>query len=192
MSAMPKTQWTRDLYLEFERTSEVRHEFVGGEIYAMAGASRTHTLIGWNIGGSLFLQFGDRQCEAHQNDLRVRVSATGNYHYPDIVVVCGEPQLEDDAFDTLLNPIVIIEILSPSTKDYDRGTKFNDYRQIATLQEYILVNQDKPHLERYLRQPSGDWLLTDIVGLEAILRLPSIECKLALADVYKRVRFETA
>jgi Uma2 family endonuclease len=108
MSAMPQPTMTRQEYLAFERASKIRHEFVNGEIYAMAGASEPHTKINWNIGGILYVQFRKRDCRAYQNDMRVKVPVTGNYHYPDTVVICGEPQLKDDQFDTLLNPLSLL------------------------------------------------------------------------------------
>jgi Uma2 family endonuclease len=121
--------------------------------------------------------------------MRVKVQASRLYTYPDISVACGEPQFADDEFDTLLNPTVIIEVLSPTTESYDRGKKFQHYRRLPSLQEYVLISQESPHIERFLRQPNEEWVLTDADGLEASVELSSIDCVLALADVYRKVNF---
>jgi Uma2 family endonuclease len=122
--------------------------------------------------------------------MRVRIGEIGSYVYPDIVVVCGTPELEDAELDTLLNPTVIVEVLSPSTEMVDRGTKFQRYRSIPSLREYVLVSQDAYHIEHYVRQDDDQWLFSDAVGEAASLELPSIDCTLALADVYAKVTFE--
>ena len=136
---------------------------------------------------NLGVQLKKRPCEAYINDMRIKAAeAPPSYHYPDIVVVCGTPQFEDAQVDTLINPTVLIEVLSPSTEAYDRGGKFAHYRKIATLREYLLVAQDQPGIERYLRQ--GDvWILTEAVGLEASIPLESIGCVLSLREVYDKV-----
>ncbi|MBZ0279322.1 MAG: Uma2 family endonuclease [Anaerolineae bacterium] len=188
--ALPKQVWTEAEYLAFERTSDTRHEYHQGEIFEMVGASLNHNRIVMNTSGSLFNQLLQRPCEIFSNDMRLKIPATRLYTYPDIVAVCGEPQLADDEMDILLNPVLIIEVLSPSTETYDRGKKFQDYRTILTLQEYLLVAQDAHRVERFLRQPNGEWLLTDAIGLDAVLDLPSIGCSLALADIYQKIVFE--
>ncbi len=174
-------------YLVFERSSDIKHEYLSGEVFAMTGASRAHNLICTNIVATLHPQLRTKPCEVYQSDMRLKVQATSLITYPDVSIVCEEPQFVDDEFDTLLNPIVIIEVLSPSTERYDRGKKFQDYRQISSLQEYLIVAQDSSHIERYLRQEDGAWTLTDAVGLDTDLELPSIACTLALADVYAKV-----
>jgi Uma2 family endonuclease len=126
-------------------------------------------------------------CEVYPSDMRVRVSATGLYTYPDVVVVCGEPRLEDDEQDTLLNPSLIIEVLSPSTESYDRGKKFEHYRTLESLVEYLLVAQDEPRVEQFVRQPGGTWLFTATSGRDAVVHLPSLGCSLALAEIYDKV-----
>ena len=138
-----QTQLSPEEYITRERKAITKSEYVSGKIIAMAGASYQHTVITMNISGELYGQLKDRECTVHTNDMRVKASATSSYFYPDIVVVCDKPRFEDDTFDTLLNPIVIIEVLSPSTEDYDRIDKFSHYQKLTTLQEYILVSQDR-------------------------------------------------
>jgi Uma2 family endonuclease len=190
MVALPKQRWTEASYLAFERASETKHEYYRGEICAMAGASRNHNHIVANTLASIHAQMRNRPCIVYPGDLRVRVSRTGLYTYPDLSVVCGTPEFEDAELDTLLNPTLIIEVLSPSTAAYDRGEKFQRYRKIETLQEYVLIAQDQHHIERFLRQPDSEWSLADASGLDTVLELRSIGVKLALADVYEKVVFE--
>ena len=130
-----------------------------------------------------------RDCEVYPGDMRVKVSPSGLYTYPDVAVVCGEPQFEDAELDTLLNPKVLIEVLSPSTADYDRGGKFAQYRRLPSLQEYVLISQDRPLVEHYVRQPPNQWMLTENESLQDTVDLPSIDCELPLAEIYFKVRF---
>jgi Uma2 family endonuclease len=181
-------QWTPETYLAFERASDEKHELLDGSVYAMTGASEEHNLINVNITIALGIQFRGRPCKLYANDMRVHLP-NFNYVYPDIAIVCGERQLEDDQLDTLLNPTLIIEVLSPSTEQYDRGKKFERYRALESLQEYLLVSQEQAHIERYVRQEAG-WLLTEAKGLEAVIELSSIGCTLALADVYDKIAFD--
>lgn len=187
MVAMEKQRWTPETYLVFERASHEKHELIDGDVRAMTGASRKHNLINFNITVALGTQLRGRPCEGYANDMRVRVP-NHNYVYPDIAIVCGEAQIEDDQLDTLLNPAVIIEVLSPSTEQYDRGTKFEHYRALESLQEYVLVSQAQPHIERYVRHEAG-WLLTEVKGLDAVMELSSVGCTLTLSDVYDKVTF---
>jgi Uma2 family endonuclease len=136
-------------------------------------------------------QLRGKGCETYLNEMRVKIPSTNNYTYPDVTIVCGEDaELEDDEFDTLLNPILIVEVLSPSTENYDRGKKFQSYRTLASLREYVLVSQDKQQIEHYIRQDDGQWLLSDTTDIDAIVTLPSINCTLKLADVYENINFE--
>lgn len=176
-------------YLEFERASQSKHEFLGGDVFDMTGASRAHNLISGNVFASLHRQLRGKSCEIYHADMRLKISATGLYTYPDISVVCSEAQFSDEYLDTLLNPTLIVEVLSPSTERYDRGKKFQQYRELPSLQEYVLIAQDSPRIERYLRQPEGLWQLADASGPDATLELTSIECKLSLAEVYEQVTF---
>jgi Uma2 family endonuclease len=185
--AQPKPFLTPEEYLEIEREAETRSEYLDGEMFAMSGGSREHNLIGTNLVRELSLQLKRRPCEVYSNDQRVRVPETGLYTYPDIVVICGEPLFEDEAVDTLLNPLLIVEVLSPTTEAYDRGKKFEGYRTIPTLTEYVLVSQHKPQVEQYLRQDGQHWQFTATSGRERSVSLASIQCELALAEIYDKV-----
>jgi Uma2 family endonuclease len=191
MSAvLTQTHYTAEEYLLLERSASCKSEFHDGQIYTMTGASRKHNLITVNIARELSVQLKKRPCEAYLNDMRVKAAEARSYHYPDIVVVCGTPLFEDAHVDTLLNPTLLIEVLSPSTEAYDRGGKFAHYRKIPTLREYLLVTQDQPSIERYVRQ--GDvWILTEALGLEATVPLESIDCVLSLREVYDKVLDDT-
>lgn len=179
-------------YLALERQAETKSEYHDGQMVAMMGASRWHNLIAMNVSARLHLQLEGRPCETYASDMRVKVDPTGLYTYPDVTVVCGEAEFEDAELDTLLNPTVIVEVLSPSTEAYDRGAKFRHYRRVPSLQEYLLVAQDKPYLEHYVRQPGDEWLLSTAERPEEVVELPSIGCHLALADVYSKVEFSAA
>ncbi len=191
MSSLPKTQYTPEQYLALERAAEYKSELVNGEIYAMSGASRKHNLVSANLLGEIRAQLKGKPCETYGSDMRVMVDVTGMYTYPDVTMACGEPRFEDASVDTLLNPTILIEVLSPSTEAYDRGDMFAHYRKLPSLQEYILISQDKPRAEHYARQTSNtdQWLLTEISGLDGLLSLPSIGCAVAMQDVYDRVVF---
>jgi Uma2 family endonuclease len=170
---------TPEEYLALERGSELRHEYVDGRMVAMTGGSRNHALIVTNLGGELRQQLKGRPCEVYTSDLRVQVSATGLYSYPDVVVVCGEPRFEDPYLDTLLNPTVIIEVLSPTTEPYDRGRTFEQYRTLESLREYLLISQDHPLVEQFLRQEADAWLLKATAGFGEVVSLPSVQCEIA-------------
>jgi Uma2 family endonuclease len=190
MSALAHRVWTREEYLAFERASEEKHEYLAGEIHAMVGASNNHNLIVANLIIALGIQLRGRSCLVYPSDMRVGIPAVGSYTYPDVTVVCGRPEFEDAEVDILLNPTVIIEVLSPSTEMYDRGKKFQNYRTIASLKEYILVSQDTHRIEQFVRQENEQWLLTDAAVLESSITLPSTNCTLALVDVYDKVSFD--
>jgi Uma2 family endonuclease len=187
MSSQPKTYLTPEEYLAIERRNEYKSEYVDGEMVAMTGASRRHNLITVNITGQLYPQLRGRPCESYASEMRVRIPTTHAYMYPDVVIVCGEPRLEDDYLDTLLNPTVLVEVPSESTERYDRGRKFDFYRTIESLAEYVLVAQDECRVEQYAKQPDGRWLLTDHRSPEDVVELPSIQCTLKLSDVYEKV-----
>ena len=183
----PERLITPQEYLEAERRADIKSEYFAGRVYAMSGASRKHNLIVINIGAELRNQLRGRPCEVYPSDMRLQVTETGLYTYPDVTVVCGEPVLEDEHLDTLLNPTVLVEVLSDSTERYDRSRKVEHYRRIASLQEYLLVGHIQPRIERYRRQGEREWLLTEAVGLDEKIELTSIDCTLALRDVYDRV-----
>ncbi|WNB76387.1 Uma2 family endonuclease [Methylomonas koyamae] len=187
MSAvLQQTRYTAEEYLSLERSTLIKSEFHDGQIYTMTGASREHNLISGNIYRELSQQLKSRPCEAYINEMRVKATEARSYHYPDIAVVCGKPEFEDAQVDTLLNPMLLIEVLSPSTEAYDRGGKFAHYRKIPSLREYLLVMQDQPGIERYLRQGEV-WILSETLGLEASVALESIDCRLSLREVYDKV-----
>ncbi len=179
---------TPEEYLRLERQSEEKHEYYNGEVFAMPSANENHNIVMGSALSALYGQLRKRPCQIYPSDMRVRIPATGLYTYPDISVVCGTTEFEDDGVDTLLNPTIIIEVLSSSTEQYDRGKKFQHYRTIPSLQEYILIAQDSVRIEHYARQ--GDqWILTDAKSIDSVLTLPSIDCMLALSDVYEKVNF---
>jgi Uma2 family endonuclease len=190
MPSQAEARLTPQEYLALDRAALSKSEYFNGEMFAMSGASRRHNLISLNIGAELRAQLRHRPCEVYTSDMRVKIRATGLYTYPDVVVVCAEPAFEDTAGDTLLNPTVLVEVLSKSTADYDRGGKFEHYRTLPSLQEYLLVAQEQPHVVQYVRQSDTTWLLSEVRGLEAHLHLPSITCDLALSEVYAKVRFD--
>ena len=179
-------------YLRLERQSEYKSEYVNGEIFAMTGASRKHNLVAGNIFRELSQQLRSRQCEAYVGYMRVKVTATGLYTYPDVVVVCGEPKFEDTFVDTLLNPTLLVEVLSHSTERYDRIAKSSYYRTLDSLSEHLLVAQDEVRLEQYVKQTDGRWVLFEYSALESVVELSSISCSLALRDVYDKVSFDQA
>lgn len=175
-------------YLALERAAEHKCEYADGYIFAMSGASREHNLIAINTSAELRQQLKERPCEAYGSDMRVQISAVGQYRYPDISIVCEEPLFADAELDTLLNPTVLIEILSPSTERIDRTDKFDAYTRLPSLREYILIAQDQPLVEHYRRD--GDrWVLTTFGDLNDTVALPAIGCTLALREVYAKVRF---
>jgi Uma2 family endonuclease len=176
-------------YLALERQADAKSEYLNGSIYAMSGASRSHNRITVNLTAALHAQLKRKPCEPFTGDLRVKVSPTGLYTYPDVVVVCGEPRFEDQHVDTLLNPTVIIEVLSDSTEAYDRGEKFAHYRALESLTDYLLVAQDQPRIEHFRRQPDGQWLYSAADGLDSQVAIANIGCVLQLAEVYERVAF---
>jgi Uma2 family endonuclease len=170
-----------------ERKAEVRSEYLNGGIFAMVGATREHNLIATNITREVSQQLKGKPRELYSTDMRVRVPATGLYTYPDVVVVCGEPVFEDEHVDTLLNPTLIMEVLSESTESYDRGKKFGHYQTIGSLVEYLLVAQDEYRIEQFVKQPDGHWLYTDARSPEGSLELASTQCVLTLKEVYDKV-----
>jgi Uma2 family endonuclease len=189
MSTVTRRRYTPEEYLALERTAEYKNEYVNGRIYAMTGASREHNLIAGNVFGELRTRLRGRACEVYMGDMRVRVSPTGLYTYPDVVALCGEPRFEDSHVDTLLNPTVIVEVLSPSTEAYDRGEKFAHYRRLETLSEYVLVAQDKMRVEHY-RRDGEHWVLTEISDPEGVLSLLAVGCEIPLREIYERVEFD--
>ncbi len=190
MLPAPKPYLTSEDYLAIERSAEGKSEYLDGEMFAMAGASEAHNLIVSNLIRSLGNRLAERPCRVYPGDLRVLVEATGLYTYPDVSVVCGEPRLVEDRHqDNLTNPQLLIEVLSPSTEAFDRGRKFEHYRAIPSLREYLLVAQEKSALELFLREGDGFWRFTAVQGIDSVLTLPTLGIELPLGEVYGKVTF---
>lgn len=177
-------------YLALERAADTKNEYINGERRPMTGASRKHNLIVANILADLHSQLRKRSCEVYPSDMRVKIEATGLMTYPDISIVCGEPRFDDSYKDMLLNPIVVIEVLSPSTAAYDRGEKSENYRQIPSLQAYLLVSQDRMHVEYYSRQPDNSWRFAEFKRSGDRFGLAAVQCELVLEDIYEKVTVE--
>ncbi|MCX6595925.1 MAG: Uma2 family endonuclease [Acidobacteria bacterium] len=187
MATNPIPRLTEEEYLRLERAAEYKSEYYQGEMFAMSGASFPHSRIQRNLLVEFSLSLRDNACEALGSDVRVRVAATGLFTYPDVVLVCDQPEFADDQKDTLLNPIVIIEVLSPSTETYDRGQKFRHYRTIPSLQHYILVDQTAMRVEHHRRQPDESWVVQYLDKPEDELRLDPMGVAIPLHLIYARV-----
>ncbi len=190
MSAQPQHWLTPEEYLEIERAAEFRHEYYNGRMYAMASGFYRHARIGHNLSRELGNALRNGPCEVAGTDLRVRVAPDGLYTYPDLVLVCGEPKFADGRTDTLLNPVLLIEVLSPCTELVDREFKAAQYKAITALQEYALVSQTEARVEVYRRQDGAQWLLSEFAGLEAAARFDSVEASVPLAEIYSKIRFD--
>ncbi len=189
MSAMPKPRLTVAQYLERERRAEFKSEFFDGEMFAMAGASHHHNAVNENLSIDIGSQLRGGPCRTYSRDLRVKIDRTGLYCYPDLVIVRGPPEFAPEDPDTLVNPRVVVEVLSDSTERYDRTTKFRHYQQLPSVMEYVLVSQDEPMCERFARQPDGAWTFEAFVGLEAALVLTSVPVRLPLAAIFADITF---
>ena len=187
MPIQPRHLYTAEEYLALERKSETKSEFFGGEIFAMTGASRAHNLIVANIIASLHGQLRKGPCEVYPGDMRVKVEQSGLYTYPDVTVACENPEFEDGRKDTLLTPVVIFEVLSKSTESYDRGRKFEQYRMVKSLVDYLLIAQDRVHIEYYTRQSDTSWRFSEIKKSDGTIRIASIECKLSVDSIFEKV-----
>ncbi|MCX6359458.1 MAG: Uma2 family endonuclease [Armatimonadetes bacterium] len=188
--AATEPRWTDAEYLAFERASDVRHEYLDGIVYGMSGGSVAHALLTAQLTAEVGLRLRGKPCRPYSADLRVHNAETGAYTYPDLTIVCGEPRVLDEQRDTLLNPTVVVEVLSPSTEAYDRSRKFAHYRRIPSLRDYILVSQEAPIIEVFSRREGDTWLYTPYEGLDASAEVPSIGCTVPLADIYAGVSFE--
>jgi Uma2 family endonuclease len=191
MPSQPQQILTAGDYLVLERQAETKSEYFAGEMFAMAGASRLHNLIVANIIRVLGNQLIDGLCNVYPSDMRVKMAKLNKYTYPDVVIACDEEFFEDEQGDTLLNPSVIIEVLSDSTEAYDRGKKFDHYQSLESFAEYILVTQDTYHLEHYVRQNDRTWTYTSFHSPEDVAQLASIRCILTLGDVYAKTGIPT-
>ncbi|MDQ3179643.1 MAG: Uma2 family endonuclease [Acidobacteriota bacterium] len=192
MSAKPERKYiSPEEYLALEREALEKHEYFDGEVFLMAGSSNEHNLITSNIIVSLGSQFKKRNCRVYPPDMRLHIPKTGLFTYPDVMAVCGKPQFLPDAnLDTLTNPILIVEVLSSSTEGYDKGAKFDNYRSFESLREYLLVSHDAKKVIRYTKQADESWILMDFIGNKTEIELVSIECTLAMEDIYDKVDFE--
>jgi Uma2 family endonuclease len=186
MSSLPILSYTAEEYLAQDRANDYKSEFVAGEIYAMAGASPRHVLIATNTTVELSNRLKNTPCQVYSADLRVQAVRDHAYHYPDVVVVCGKPEYRDEKRDTITNPVIIVEVLSPTTRNYDRGDKFASYRRLASLQEYILIDPDTVHVEHFVRK-EGSWEFTETEDSQDNLLLPSFGIAIPLADIYAKV-----
>lgn len=189
MASIPDTRISSEEYLRGERLAEEKSEYVDGYVYAMSGASVPHNYIASNLMVIIGSALKGSPCKPLGSDMRTRTPSSRFFTYPDLVIVCGQPELHDEQKDTLLNPTVIIEILSPSTEKWDRGGKFARYQSIPSLQDYVLVSQDIPRVERFSRN-GEEWTLANSEGLEATLRLPSVGIEISLAEIYEDVEFD--
>lgn len=186
-----KSLFTPEDYLNFERQSDSRHEFIDGEVYQMAGESLSHSRVCVNLSGEVRNKLKGKSCEALSPNMKVRTSTASLFSYPDLTIVCGEPQFHDRKKDVLVNPQVIFEVLSPSTEIYDRTTKFQKYRMgNETLTDYVLVSQDKPFVEHFTKQADGNWIYRSYGEIKDVLRIETVECDLSLREIYDRIEFE--
>ena len=191
MSTAPSRRLTEAEYLAIERQAETKSEFYDGEMFAMAGARRNHNVIVTNVIRELSEQLRKGPCEVYPGDMRVKVAKTGLYAYPDVVVACSDPRFLDDEVDTLLNPTLVVEVLSESTARYVRNLKSRLYRKLPSLRQYVIVEQDEALVEVYTRSSDGEWTLKDASKLSESVTLKSIGCKLSLATIYEKVKFRT-
>jgi Uma2 family endonuclease len=174
-------------YLQTERLAPTKSEYLAGRVIVMAGASYAHNRLSTNIAANLHLALRNKPCVVLGSDMRVKIAEVNAYFYPDVVIVCGQPQFEDEQEDTLLNPTVVIEVLSPSTEAFDRGEKFAAYQRIPTLREYLLVAQDRMQVEQYVRQPGGEWQRTEYTDLAQKVHLPSVGIDVPVELIYEGV-----
>lgn len=179
-------------YLAIERAAAFKSEFFDGEMFAMSGGTPTHSLIATNLAREFGNQLKGRPCVPYNSDLRLKVAATGLYTYPDLAVVCGPLEMADGEDDVIVNPTLLAEVLSDSTEAYDRGKKFEHYRQIPALKEYLLISQKEPRVEQFLREAGGEWRLRESAGLETKVALPSLKITIALAEVFANAKFQGA
>lgn len=187
--AVTEKKYTPEEYLAFEREAEEKHEFIDGEIIAMAGASREHNLIGVNVSSELRFALKGKSCEVYANDMRVRMKKN-RYGYPDVVVICGTPEFDDEEFDVLLNPTIAVEVLSKSTRLRDKTEKLVTYQKMESLRECLLIEQIEPRVEHYIKQTSKQWLLKIYEDLGETVFLESIDCRLSVAEIYARIEFK--
>jgi Uma2 family endonuclease len=188
MQGQSQRHYTLDDYFGIEESSEIKHEFFNGEIFAMSGASRNHNRIARNLLTALSVELKGTTCEPFSTDMRVRTQS-GLYTYPDVLVVCGKIEITNDPLETITNPVVLVEVLSDSTRDYDRGEKFTQYRTITTLKEYVLIEQSQPGVEHWHLNADSKWELERHLSLNGVLQLQSVQFNVSLTEVYDHVEF---
>jgi Uma2 family endonuclease len=189
MTGASSQKLTSQEYLAIERAADFKSEFFDGEMFAMAVISKDHSRITVNLTGGFHAAMRGKDCELFSSDLRVKVSANGLYTYPDLTIVCGPVDVEDEQADVLLNPTLIIEVLSPGTERYDRGKKFDLYRELDSLKEYVLISQDQYRVEQFLRGNGSEWGYRVAFKEDDIVEFPSVGCSISIKDIYARVAF---
>ncbi len=188
MSSLPKHRYSAEEYLAIDHEADYKKEYVVGEIFAMGGASPKHVLIAGNTAGELRNRLRDTNCQVYSADLRIQADADKVYYYPDVVVVCGRPEYRDSRRDTVTNPLVIVEVLSPATRNYDRGDKFAHYRRLDSLREYILIDQEACHVEHFVRK-EGIWEFSEIDDFQKCLVIPTLDITIELTEIYAKLEF---
>ena len=190
MTATASLRITPEQYLEIDRAAEIRSEYYDGQMFAMSGGLLPHALISAHLIASLSTELDGKGCDVATSDLRIRISPQGPFFYPDVSVYCGDPELADNHKDTLVNPVVIIEVLSKSSESYDRGLKSAAYRSLPSLRNYVLVSQTEPRIEVFSRQINASWASNEFAGMDAVCYLSGIDCHISLTRIYKRIKFE--
>ncbi len=193
MSTQLTQHYTLEEYFALELASEEKYEFWNGEVFCMSGASLAHNQIAINIGTEARMQLRERGCQVFPSDLRVKVPSYPPYRYPDLTALCGQPKIEKiGGLDMLVNPTLIVEVLSPSTEAFDRGDKFTYYKSIASFNEYLLIAQHRPHVSQFIKQDNGIWTFMEFNALTDKVQCASVPCVLALSEIYRDVTFESA
>lgn len=193
MSTQPKQYYTLEEYFALELANNEKYEFWNGEVFCMSGASLAHNQIAINIGTEARMQLRERGCQVFPSDLRVKVPSYPPYRYPDLTALCGKPKIEKiGGLDMLVNPTLIVEVLSPSTEAFDRGDKFTYYKSIASFNEYLLIAQHRPHVSQFIKQDNGVWTFMEFNALTDKVQCESVPCGLALSEIYRDVSFESA
>jgi Uma2 family endonuclease len=188
MFSLPKHRYSAEEYLALDRKADYKSEYVAGEIFAMGGAPPKHVLIAGNTAREFGNRLRDTNCQVYSADLRIQADANNAYHYPDVVVVCGRPEYRDSRRDTVTNPLVIVEVLSPATRNYDRGDKFAHYRRLGSLREYILIDQEACHVEHFVRK-EGLWEFSESDDFQGSLVIPTLDIAIAMKEIYAKLEF---
>ena len=192
MTTLPGRRYTLQEYVELDKSSEERYEYFGGVVFAMTGGSPGHARISGNVYAAIRQRLRGRNCETFNSEMRIKVPDAMPYRYPDATVVCGEPVFEElEGQQVLVNPLLIVEVLCPSTAAYDLGEKFTAYQSIGSFQEYLVISQERPHVIQHLRQEQRSWLRIETAGLESMFTLESFNVNLPLTEIYERVTFQS-